>query len=395
MPSGVSATAAVLWVQTYSPATVTAEARDSLTHAQHQALAASTASPDHIALVRFTNLRPGAHYTYHLRLDGELVAGGAGHFRTAPADTSTADFTFALGSCAFIHDPYPAGGYPIFQHIHAQRPDLMLWLGDNVYLWGGEWNDPAAAVHRYAHTRALPELQPLLANAAHAAIWDDHDFGPNNADSTLPTRAAMLDVFRRFWPHDLYAAPPGGATGHFRWGDAEFFLLDDRYWRTPKRGTPRRARSQLGRAQRAWLLAGLRASTATFKFVAVGGQVLTQNRHGETFANGFARERRTLLRALDSAQIKNVVFLTGDRHYTELSVRRPRGAPVQYDLTSSPLTAGPAKPGRNRHRVAGTVIRGHNFVTAQLSGARGARQLIFSGFDAAGQRRWQHTVVAD
>jgi alkaline phosphatase D len=396
MVGGVSPTSAMIWLHATAAGPFRVEARDS---AAHLTVAAQTdpMAADSIVVLRLDQLRPNTRYSYQIRQAHQAMVVGTGHFRTAPADSAQAtDFTFALGSCAFIHAPYRPEGYSIFQRIHEQKPDLMLWLGDNVYLWGGEWNDPAAATRRYAYTRRTPEMQPLLADAAQFAIWDDHDFGPNDADGTLPTKDAMLAIFRRFWPHALYEAPTGSATGHFRWGDTEFFLLDDRAWRTPLKGTARRARTQLGAAQRAWLLQGLAKSTATFKFIAVGGQFLSPNARGETFANGFNRERKRLLHALDSTQIRNVVFLTGDRHFAELSRREERGVPTLYDLTASPLTAGPAKPrGRNRYRVAGTLIRGFNFATVRVSGLRGARQLTLTGFDEAGQARWQHTVRAE
>lgn len=408
MPSGVAPTRAVLWVQTTAAARLFVEYRtvpaDSQRHWQRSAYGipagewqrsaeVATAGPDFSASLPLAGLRPATRYAYRLLLDGRAVPTGIGSFCTAPPDSAGgADLTLALGSCAFVADPYPAEGYGIFRRILDQQPDVMLWLGDNVYLWGDEWASAAAAARRYAHTRALPDLQPLLRGANHAAIWDDHDFGPNDADSTLPTRRTMLDVFRRFWPHDLYEAAPGGATGHFRWGDVEFWLLDDRSWRTPKRGTPRRLRSQLGARQRAWLLAGLRASTAGFKLVAVGGQVLSSSGRGETFCNGFRRERRALLRALDSSQVKNVVFLTGDRHYAELSRRESRRGATLIELTASPLTSSPARPKANRQRVAGTVVDSHNFATVTMSHPNGTPQLTLRLFDAAGGQRWQFVV---
>ncbi len=248
MVSGVGPTRAVIWLRRSAAGLFRVEARDSaagvvLGSAQMDVLAA-----DSIVLLPLEKLRPNTRYTYEVWEPGQAKSIGSGQFRTPPADSLAAtDFTFALGSCAFIHAPLRPEGYGIFQRIHEQKPDLMLWLGDNVYLWKDEWNDPAVATRRYAYTRRTAEMQPLLADAAQFAIWDDHDFGPNDADGTLPAKAAMLEVFRRFWPHTLYDAPPGSATGHFRWGDAEFFLLDDRSWRTPDKHTSRRARTQLGR----------------------------------------------------------------------------------------------------------------------------------------------------
>ena len=50
-------------------------------------------------------------------------------------------FSFVTGSCAFINEakydrpgkPY-GGGYEIFESMAADDPDMMLWLGDNIYL---------------------------------------------------------------------------------------------------------------------------------------------------------------------------------------------------------------------------------------------------------------------
>ncbi len=395
MVAGVQPSAACVWLHLPAGQQAWVQAQDTVGGALIVGLATTHPEPsDSIVVFRLESLQPHTYYRYQVGWRGSATAVATGHFRTPPPPGTPADFTFALGSCAFIAQPYPPTGYPIFGHIHAQKPDLMLWLGDNTYLWGGEWADTSAAFRRYTYNRAIPDVQPLLADAAHYAIWDDHDFGPNDADSTLPTRAAMRRLFQRFWPPAPSDAPPGGTTGYFRWGDTEFFLLDDRYWRTPKRRVPRRQRTQLGAAQRAWLLAGLQRSTASFKFVAIGGQFLTTNGRGETFANGFRAERRALLRALDSAQIRNVVFLTGDRHFAELTARRPHHAPVQYELTASPLTAGVARARRNRYRVAGTVTRENNFATISVSGPASARQLTLTSFSATGDKRWQRVVPA-
>ncbi len=90
------------------------------------------------------------------------------------------------------------------------------------------------------------------------------------------------------------------------------------------------------------------------------------------------------------------MFLSGDRHFAELSRRQAPGKPTIYDLTASPLTAGPARPkGRNRYRVPGTLIRGFNFATIRVSGAKGARQLTLTGFDVDGRQQWQHAVSAE
>ena len=54
-----------------------------------------------------------------------------------------------------------------------KNPDFMLWLGDNTYLRESDWNSRTGFIKRYPHTRALSELQPLLASTHHYATWDD------------------------------------------------------------------------------------------------------------------------------------------------------------------------------------------------------------------------------
>ena len=58
----------------------------------------------------------------------------------------------------------------------------MLWLGDNIYTREVDFYSLSGYQKRYTHTRNIKEMQPLLSNTHHYAIWDDHDYGPNNTD---------------------------------------------------------------------------------------------------------------------------------------------------------------------------------------------------------------------
>ena len=82
----------------------------------------------------------------------------------AVADRSP-DFRLATGSCTYINEPEldrpgkPYGGdYQIFDAMVAQKPDLMVWLGDNAYLREADWSTRTGIYHRYSHTRSAPEL---------------------------------------------------------------------------------------------------------------------------------------------------------------------------------------------------------------------------------------------
>ncbi len=355
-------------------------------------------------------VEPGRTYEYQLYLNKQPVKlAWPTRFKTPPLwqwRTDPPEFTVATGSCAYINEPpydrpgKPYGGeYEIFTSIYEQHPDIMLWLGDNTYLREADWFSWTGIVKRYTHTRSLPEMQPLLANASNYAIWDDHEYGPNDADRTFVHKDKTLRAFRLFWGNPSYGLPgacgPNGITTYFQWGDVDFFLLDNRWFRPPN-DCKTCEKTILGKEQLEWLIEALAASKATFKLVAVGGQVLNTVERWETWANLAPEERNYLLGRLAAEGVRNLIFLTGDRHHTELSKFVNEQGWTVYDLTSSPLTSrsGP-RDEVNKLRVPGTLVTKRNFVTLTFSGPRKQRTCTLRCFDAQGNELWQYVIEAE
>ncbi len=403
---------ATVWVQTTGPAEVQIDYTLEGSHVFDSTPAVQTsAEDDHIALFKITNLEPGLRYLYGVRIDGAPVSTGRGSlfFETQPLwqwRTDPPAFTAAVGSCAYVNDPpYDrpgdgyGGDYQIFESIRALDPDLMLWTGDNVYLREVDWWSEAGIRTRYAHTRRLPEMQGLLANQPNYATWDDHDFGPNNSDRSYVFKGAALAAFTDYWANPTYGLPElPGVFGHFQWGDVEFFLLDNRYHRTPSNLVETEPRHLLGEAQLTWLLDALAASHAPFKIVVQGGQVLNPMPVYESYTNVAPGERERLLAGIVERRIEGVVFLSGDRHHTELIRLEPEGFYPLYDFTSSPLTAGGATPRQeldNPARVPGTLVTDtRNFGTLSFTGPRTNRTLTMRTYDADGALLWTESVRA-
>ena len=410
MLADVTHRGAAVWVLTDRPAevrVVATPASDSAAVVEGSTFAEGTGT----ATVRLADLEPGTTYRYNVSVDG--ADAGSGRLRTQPLwqyRTDPPTFTAALGSCYYDNDPAydrpgtPYGGSPaIFGEIAALRPDLMLWLGDNTYLREVDWWDAAGIESRFRHSRSEPALQPLLASTAHYGVWDDHDYGPNDSDRSYVLKGASYDTFSRYWPAGSRGLPdvPGMFT-QFQWADVEFFVLDDRWHRAPN-DAPAREQTILGPEQRQWLLDALTASRAPFKVIAVGGQFLNPVAVYETFANIAPAERQTILNEIAARQIEGVVFLSGDRHHTELlRLDRPGAYPI-YEFTSSPLTAGgstaalqPDSPERdNPLRVPGTLVAGpRNFGTMTVSGPRTDRTMTLRTYGADGALLWEHAVRA-
>jgi len=402
---------AKIWLQTTAPAQVFIEYTDSARSAPPRRTAPilTKAEEAHTAVFTLAPLEPGTRYYYKIFLNGKLLPiADTLTFRTLPLwrwRGAPPDFRFVIGSCAYINDsPYdrpgePYGGeYEIFEQIAAQKPDFMLWLGDNVYLREPDWNSEAGILYRYTHTRSLPQLQKLLRICPHYATWDDHDFGPNDADRSFWNRNATRRAFTLFWANPSYGVPaaPEGITTFFEWGDVEFFLLDDRTYRAPnKRKTG--DRSFLGEAQLEWLIDALRSSRATFKFVACGGQILSTSQGYENMI-GFPEEREKLLKRLEEEDIGGVVFLTGDRHFSEISRLRLGNGRVVYDITSSPLTAKAFSEAETRDknalRVEGTLTTQRNFILIQVVGPERSRRLEIACYNSQGAKLWERTIQA-
>lgn len=410
---------ATIWVQTARAAdvalryaaTATADGA-AVPRARPVTTAPVTAGPesDHIATFALTGLEPGWTYAYSVLVDGaEVERPYPTTFTTQPLwqwRTDPPAFTFAVGSCAYVNDtPYdrpgdPYGGDPrIFESIADLAPELMLWVGDNTYYREVDWWTPEGLAYRQRHTRGLPELQRLLATASHLAVWDDHDYGPNNSDRSYVLKGTALEVFARYWPGVTRGLPsvPGVFT-HTQYADVEFFMLDNRYHRTPNDAPPGPDDTLLGAAQLQWLLDGLTSSFAPFKVIVSGGQVLNPVEVFENYSNVAPAERQFLLDEIARRGIGGVVFLSGDRHHSELMRMERPGAYPLHEFTSSPLTAGAVRQLRdaeNPFRVPGTLVTGQrSFGTVHVEGPRTARVMTLRAHAADGSVLWEHRLAA-
>ena len=450
----VTSRTAALWLQTDDEGRVQIEFWPALRPSERRLSPISSleSGSDFSKRINLNGLEPGTRYQYKIFLDGEpQPTGSSNSFQTLPLwqwHRDPPDFTVYLGSCAYINDPvldrpgkHYGGEYGIFQSIARQAEDnpnhrMMLWLGDSVYLREADYESPWGMNARYRHARSLPELQPLLQAMPNYAIWDDHDYGPNDSNRSFVFKDMSLELFRRYWANPSYghANLPGIFTA-FSFLDADFFLLDDRFYRAAdKTASPaneidllREARDwairynpitkllgkryldetpdwtgenkvMFGHAQMDWLKQALIQSTATFKIVAGGSQMLNDANTYEGWQN-FSAERETFLAWLKEQNIPGVIFLSGDRHHTELIRREIKDFYPLYELTCSPLTSSPRPPKTEKEinstqRVDGTLVSQRNYCTLDITGPPKERQLILRSFDVSGKKLWEQTIPA-
>jgi alkaline phosphatase D len=262
--------------------------------------------------------------------------------------------------------------------------------------------------------RKLQEIQPLLASTINLAIWDDHDYGPNDSDRSFIGKTISRKVFQEFWGNPTYGVENQGTASFYEWGDVQFFLTDNRWFRSPNEMKSAK-RDCFGESQLNALIESLISSNSRrlskfdnkdylgkdcFKFVCVGGQILNDVPVYENLILIAPHERDTLLARIARENIKNVVFLSGDRHHSELSKKMLLSAKgdsiAVYDWTVSPLTSSVASGEKepNTYQVPDSYFRQRCFGTMDITGNQNARTLRLALCDTLGKSFWNYEIQA-
>ena len=364
-----------------------------------------------------TNLDMDTKYEYRILADGKSVNNQTYSLTTKKIwqyRMSPPDFSFLFGSCAYVNDSlHDRPGKPygqsleIYKAMAAQPADFNLWGGDNVYLREADFTSGSGIYYRYHHTRRAPEMQELFAIRPNYATWDDHDYGPNDANESYELKELTLQAFRDYWGNQSYGEKDvPGIYSKFSWSDADFFLLDNRYYRAPKylkdsiNGGWNDEKHFLGEQQMEWLKKSLLTSNATFKFIVSGSQVLNPMNDFESFRQ-YKKEYEELMSFLEEYKIRGVIFLSGDRHMSEIiKIERENAYPL-YDITGSPLSSRPFTnvtkydEFENPYRISQTLTIQQNYLKFNFSGDGKGRKMVVECFDINNKKLWDIQIKAE
>ena len=205
---------------------------------------------------------------------------------------------------------------PVFDYMRYQRPDLFVHMGDLHYR-NIRRNVPALFAAAYDRVLMSRTQSQLFRNTPVAYIWDDHDYGPDDADGTSPSRPAALASYRSFVPHYPMDAR-SEATIHqaFSVGRVRFLITDTRSARSP-RTVPAAERTMLGRDQLAWLLAEFQKASDAPLVIWVNTVPWITKRNEATIEGWapYAGERRIIADAIKRHGLtRRLLMLSGDAH---------------------------------------------------------------------------------
>lgn len=262
---------------------------------------------------------------------------------------------------------------PIFNAINNENADLFIFLGDNIY---GDTTDMATMARKYQKLGNNKGIQTLRASTPTIAIWDDHDFGENDAGAEYKekeqSRKLMLDFWQEPKNSPRYSRKDGIYTSYM-YGEKEqkvHVIMPDLRWnrpalnsvgmldyqlkRKPKNMGPyspseQSNASMLGKKQWLWLEAELQ-KPAKIKVIASSLQLLPEFTGWESWAN-YPHDRNKLLALIKKHQINGVIIISGDTHWGEMSkVTKDLDYPL-WEVTSSGLTEEWKDVSPNKHRI--------------------------------------------
>jgi len=392
----VTSSSAIVWARVNGAASVRAQvATDgAFQHVVSSRVVQAADANDDTVQTTFVQLSPNTTYHYRFCFLGGSPCSTAGKFLTAPNPSTPKTIRFAFsGDETGVAAPGQTnpfwGNFKAFRSMVNEHNDFNIDFGDTIY------SDPevpgahtATTVQQkwnmYLKKLAVPNMQLIRSSTGLYNHWDDHEF---INDFSIPENGRPLydrgvKAFRDFEP--VTFSQDRGIYRTVRWGkNLQVFFLDERSFRSgkasanhvcdnPDTGQPdlaptapqstrntfsavvpslaepvsqackdkinSRNRSFLGGAQVNRFLANVENSTAKWKVVM--NETPIQQFYALPYDRweGYAVERVRVLRALQTANVNHLVFLTTDTHAGLANVVRYRTLQNDVAPSNAPTT---------------------------------------------------------
>ncbi|CDW81812.1 UNKNOWN [Stylonychia lemnae] len=216
----------------------------------------------------------------------------------------------------------------IFKTIRDYDPNLWIWLGDAAYT-----DDVAAGVYQsdnsmpvdyvqsqFQQTLDDPYFQEMRSKVQVIGVWDDHDYGLNNGDSTFENKQMMRKLYLDFinepksslryteshrGVYQDYIIYHEGLKIHIVLLDVRFHYNEDG------------PNDRLGELQYQWLETILREnSDSDLTLIGSGVQILPERYTSYVEQLGHPSKER-ILKMVRELKKSGVIFLSGDVHYAQ------------------------------------------------------------------------------
>jgi len=302
---------------------------------------------------------------------------------------------------------------PIWDAINADKPDVVVMLGDNIY---GDSENPADLESKYQKLAAIPGFIQMREQSQLVAIWDDHDYGMNDSGRSYPAKNESRKLFLHFF-NVPFNSPrwdqEGGIYTSYYWGEpgqrVQLLLIDTRWDRDDLKTVSQseyengRSKAQMGpyrpnfdvgahmisEAQWQWLEAELQ-KPADVRIFGSGIQIFSDYSGWECWAN-FPEDQDRLLSLLNKHKVENFILISGDTHWAEAIRLDREGAYPLWEFTSSGLTQEWEQVSPNKNRMGPTYYRA-NYGVIDFDWEAAHPSITISIKDKLGAIRIQNTL---
>ena len=255
------------------------------------------------------------------------------------ANISFAEIPYKLGLGSCLDQDYPT---PAWTSLEKESINSFFFLGDNIY---GDVPSGKLENIEKSYKKFNAQMPGWLRNTEKLFIWDDHDYGLNDAGGSYVYKRESQRLYNDAWSVDendprrsregIYFSELKDIAGK----KVLFIGLDTRYFRSnlikvgnaykPHKNTDT---TILGLIQWKWLERELQ-QVHDILILATSIQLLATEHRFEKWSN-FPHERDKLLQLLNK-QKSTVLVISGDRHrsgfYKQNNI---------YEFTSSSLNKG-------------------------------------------------------
>lgn len=356
--------------------------------------------------IHLSNLQPQT--VYQLKLSGLERSELNYELSSLSFKTFDDEWSFAVLSC--LSDEFVNQSEAMTQALVAVKPKMLFLIGDNVYAdveRGRLIHQVTPEVIWNRHMQSLTQsslfqqrrLVPVF------AVWDDHDYGVNDGDSSFKWKSESLRVHKAFWPtlQDRSKMPnsiskkiraeaehkrripqiswtPGyGAGSVLKIQEPirnQFVFLDNRSFRSSKVESGLKSSTHFGQEQLLWLEKQV-AQFDGFSWLISGDQWFGGYHRFESYERNAPYELEHLMKALSQTR-RSFAFLSGDRHLSEImKVNESDLSLSTYEFTSSGFYAR-TYPGRWNESPNPRQIRASeldfNFTVFQFAKPKGDSQ---------------------
>ena len=338
------------------------------------------------------NLSPDTQYYYALEVNGRLERKTRSGFKTFPKP-GPASFEFAFASCGRT-----GSTRDVYDRIREHHPIFYMNMGDFHYQ---DIKTNKVSLFREAYDIVLgsPQQGDLYRAIPLVYMWDDHDYGGNDANKKSKTHLAARNTYDEYVPHYPFvnADVQEPIYQTFTVGRVKFILTDLRSDRDEAKVKDDAKKSMLGEVQKKWFKEELLASNGKYPLIcwmssvpwigekgkspysglktnvfgyihhtqtnlfnvrtnraagAGGGRNLNPNGGGgdEDHWSVFATERREIADFIKSNHISGVCILHGDSHMmaaddgSNSDYATGGGAPIPV-MCAGPLDQNPSMKG--------------------------------------------------